>query len=126
MKPPFLKIFNLVSLSYASRVRYFLLICLQSFFLIAFSQKQQLKFEHLGTNAGLSQSNVICILQDSRGFMWFGTRDGLNKYDGYNFTVYKNTADTNSISNNFITHILVDSNGIHMILPTATVSLIIL
>jgi len=45
-----------------------------SFF--AFPQSQHVKFEHLGTGDGLSQSNVICIMQDSRGFMWFGTRMG--------------------------------------------------
>ena len=76
------------------------------------AQPPQLKFSHLDRDAGLSQSNVICILQDSRGFMWFGTRDGLNKYDGYQFTVYKNnTEDTNSLSNNFITGIIEDSKG---------------
>ena len=45
--------------------------------------------------------------------MWFGTRDGLNKYDGYQFTVFKNkTGDANSLSNNFITNIIEDSKGI--------------
>ena len=76
------------------------------------AQPPQLKFSHLDRDAGLSQSNVICILQDRRGFMWFGTRDGLNKYDGYQFTVYKNnTEDTNSLSNNFITGIIEDSKA---------------
>ncbi|HEY8894612.1 MAG TPA: two-component regulator propeller domain-containing protein, partial [Niastella sp.] len=56
------------------------LLCCQGF--VAFSQQQQIRFEHLGINDGLSQSNVTCILQDSRGFMWFGTRDGINMYDG--------------------------------------------
>ena len=60
----------------------------------------------------LSQSNVICILQDSKGFMWFGTRDGLNKYDGYNFTVYKHDRNNNnSISGNFISAIIESHNG---------------
>ncbi len=78
-----------------------------------FSQKQYLKFEHLDINSGLSQNNVLCILQDSRGFMWFGTRDGLNKYDGYNFTVYKNDPNNDkSISNNFISGLVEDSKGI--------------
>jgi signal transduction histidine kinase/ligand-binding sensor domain-containing protein/DNA-binding response OmpR family regulator len=76
------------------------------------SQNKHLKFEHLQTDAGLSQSNVLCILQDSRGFMWFGTRDGLNKYDGYKFTVYKNDAkNKNTISNNLITDIIEDRKG---------------
>jgi len=78
----------------------------------ALAQKGNLKFEHLDINAGLSQNHVLCILQDSRGFMWFGTGDGLNKYDGYKFTVYKNDAkDSNSISNNFISGIIEDVKG---------------
>lgn len=77
-----------------------------------FSQPRNLKFQHLGTAEGLSQSNILCILQDSRGFMWFGTRDGLNKYDGYKFTVYKNNPDDeNSISNNFIMDVAEDRDG---------------
>src|ERR1700733_10382127 len=80
--------------------------------LYAFSQNSRLKFSHIGTDAGLSQSNVTCILQDSRGFMWFGTRDGLNKYDGYQFTVYKNIeGDQKSISNSFITSMIEDKKG---------------
>ena len=80
--------------------------------LVLVAQKQQLRFEHLGAPQGLSQSNATCILQDSRGFMWVGTQDGLNKYDGYAFTVYKNNAgDPNSLSNNSIKNILEDSRG---------------
>jgi signal transduction histidine kinase/ligand-binding sensor domain-containing protein/CheY-like chemotaxis protein len=80
--------------------------------LSGFSQLASPRFEHIGTESGLSQSNVICILHDSRGFMWFGTRDGLNKYDGYSFTIYKNIpTDARSISNNFITGIAEDRNG---------------
>ncbi|MEP6748648.1 MAG: two-component regulator propeller domain-containing protein [Bacteroidota bacterium] len=77
-----------------------------------FAQKQHLKFDHLDINSGLSQNNVACVLQDSRGFMWFGTRDGLNKYDGYKFTLYRNDAkDQYSISNNYITDIIEDRKG---------------
>jgi ligand-binding sensor domain-containing protein/signal transduction histidine kinase len=76
------------------------------------AQKPSVKFEHLDINQGLSQNNIMCILQDKRGFMWFGTRDGLNKYDGYKFTVYRNDpANKHSISNNFITAIAEDSKG---------------
>ncbi|HKB45115.1 MAG TPA: two-component regulator propeller domain-containing protein, partial [Chitinophagaceae bacterium] len=93
-------------------IRYSIFVFLQVIALNAVSQKQNIKFEHLGTEQGLSQSNVLCILQDSRGFMWFGTRDGLNKYDGYEFTVYKNKADDkNSISNNYIQAIKESKNG---------------
>lgn len=85
-----------------------LLVCF-----LAFSQRPNIKFDHLDINSGLSQNHIMCILQDSRGFMWFGTRDGLNKYDGYKFTVYKNNPeDAGSISNNFISGIAEDSKGV--------------
>ncbi|MBE9562112.1 MAG: response regulator, partial [Proteobacteria bacterium] len=59
---------------------------------------------------GLSQSTVYTILQDSQGFMWFGTQDGLNKYDGYKFTHYKHIPnDPKSLSGNFITFIYEDT-----------------
>ena len=93
------------------KTSYYLFLLLMIPFL-GFSQNKHLKFEHLQTDAGLSQSNVISILQDSRGFMWFGTRDGLNKYDGYKFTVYKNEPkNKNSISNSYIPDIIESSNG---------------
>jgi len=89
-----------------------LLLILLNLSFFAYSQQKQIKFDHIGNKQGLSQSNVLCILQDSRGFMWFGTRDGLNRYDGYRFTVFKNeAANKNSISSNFITDILEDSTG---------------
>ncbi|HTI09390.1 MAG TPA: two-component regulator propeller domain-containing protein [Puia sp.] len=90
-----------------------LFIALQvCFSLSATSQSQHVKFEHLGTADGLSQSNVICIMQDSRGFMWFGTRDGLNRYDGYQFTVYKNDPlDKKSLGNSFIMDMVEDREG---------------
>lgn len=70
------------------------------------------EFEHLSIDEGLSQSTVTSILQDHMGFMWFGTRDGLNKYDGYEFIVYKHQSkNSNSISHNYITSILEDKSG---------------
>ncbi|NBC16404.1 MAG: response regulator [Bacteroidetes bacterium] len=51
--------------------------------------EQPVRFEHLTLEDGLSQGNVYAILQDRRGFLWFGTDDGLNRYDGYTITVYK-------------------------------------
>lgn len=68
-------------------------------------------FRHITVNQGLSQGSVVSILQDSRGFMWFGTQDGLNRYDGYNFTVFKNSpTDSTSLDDNFIVTIAEDSN----------------
>lgn len=74
------------------------------------AQAPELKFRHLGNEQGLSNSTIETILQDSRGFMWFGTRDGLNKYDGYQITVYRyDAADSNSISDNYIKCLYEDS-----------------
>lgn len=53
------------------------------------ARPSDLKFTHLTTNDGLSQGTITEILQDRRGFMWFATRDGLNRYDGNAFVVYK-------------------------------------
>jgi ligand-binding sensor domain-containing protein/signal transduction histidine kinase len=96
----------------AKQLRYLFLFCLQAFSCFAFSQKQDLKFDHLTTLNGLSQSNVICFLHDSRGFMWVGSENGLNRYDGYNFIVYKNDpAKKSSLSNNHVTDIVEDVHG---------------
>src|SRR5882757_9839465 len=67
------------------------------------------KFSQLTTLDGLSQSTVNCILKDKFGFLWFGTQDGLNKYDGYTFTVYRNNPkDPRSIPDNQIKCIFED------------------
>jgi len=93
-------------------IRYLFLCMLQFNCFFVFAQKLPIQFEHLGTNDGLSQSNATCILQDSRGFMWFGTQDGLNKFDGYQFTVYKNNlTDPNSLGHNYIKSIIEDAKG---------------
>lgn len=64
---------------------------------------QALRFEHIGVEDGLSQSTITTILQDRRGFLWFGTEDGLNRYDGYTFTVFKpDPDDSSSISDRWI------------------------
>ncbi len=77
-----------------------------------FPQLYEYKFDHLSIKDGLSQSVVTCIYQDQKGFMWFGTQDGLNKYDGYNFTVYKYVPfDSTSLSDNWIQAISEDENG---------------
>jgi ligand-binding sensor domain-containing protein/signal transduction histidine kinase/DNA-binding response OmpR family regulator len=88
------------------------------------SQAPELKFKHITNEQGLSNTSVECIFQDNRGFIWFGTLDGLNSYDGNKITVYTNNPkDTNSISDNTIHCIFEDwkhrlwigtSNGLNL------------
>ncbi len=78
----------------------------------AAAQTQKIRFERLTIEDGLSQDAILAIAQDTQGFLWFGTEDGLNKYDGYKFTVYKHdTDDPASLIDNFVSEILVDRNG---------------
>lgn len=89
---------------------FFLSFCISSGI---FGQSQRLLFEHVTMAHGLSQVLVNSIIQDTTGFLWFGTQDGLNCYDGYNFKIYKpNRQDPHSISSNNITKIFQDSYGI--------------
>ncbi|HTR80867.1 MAG TPA: two-component regulator propeller domain-containing protein [Bacteroidota bacterium] len=77
-----------------------------------YPQTQDLEFERISLQQGLSQTSVFSIVQDHQGFLWFGTQDGLNKYDGYSFTVYRrDIADTTTISDNYITVLYVDRSG---------------
>ncbi len=78
-----------------------------------FSQEYQIKFDHLTIDQGLSHSKVNCIYQDSRGFLWFGTNEGLNRYDGYDFTVFqKEPNQDEGLSANLIRCIIEDRNGL--------------
>ncbi len=78
-----------------------------------FGQPDSLRFEHLSVKQGLSHNKIFCILQDREGFLWFGTRDGLNKYDGYNFTVYQPDPanPTHHLRHNWIKDIYEDKAG---------------
>lgn len=73
---------------------------------------QNFRFETLNSDNGLSQNTVLSILQDSRGFLWFGTYDGLNRYDGYSFKVYKiEKGNPKSIQGQTFRSIVEDKNG---------------
>ena len=93
----------------------FALACLCSLFAAAPARAQppSPRFTHLTSAQGLSHDMVRCILQDSRGFMWFGTDDGLNKYDGYTFTIYRHRrSDPDSLSDNTVYARYQDHTGI--------------
>lgn len=76
------------------------------------AQETEIRFKRITINDGLSLSSVYCIYQDRKGFMWFGTEDGLNRYDGKNFVIYRdNPLDSNSISNKWIELIYEDYNN---------------
>ena len=87
---------------------------LTSLFLYSLSgNSQELNFKHISINDGLSQNAVFAIIKDSKGYMWFGTKDGLNKYDGYNFTIYQyNPFDSTTLSANYITSLFEDERGL--------------
>lgn len=101
--------------NYRTSVRrrcYLCIVLLSCLVHLALAQKQDLKFRHISLEEGLSQSFVTCIFQDSRGFMWIGTSEGLNKYDGYKITIYKNNHDDrHSITHNQINEITEDDEG---------------
>ena len=88
------------------------LIVIHIFLLSKLFSQQHISFDHLSVEDGLSQSSVTCILQDKKGFIWFGTQDGLNRYDGYNFKIFKNDPlDTTSLTDNFIFSICENQSG---------------
>ncbi len=77
------------------------------------AQQPALYFKRLGHANGLSNNKVNCILRDKRGFTWIGTDDGLNRYDGHNFLVFKNVpGESSSVSGNTITDLHEDKDGI--------------
>jgi ligand-binding sensor domain-containing protein/signal transduction histidine kinase/DNA-binding response OmpR family regulator len=76
------------------------------------AQQAQLSFKHYTINEGLSQNTVYCLLEDKDGLIWMGTEDGLNKFDGYDFTQYKHDFRySNSVSHNQINTLYEDREG---------------
>ncbi len=70
---------------------------------VSVSMAAPFKFENFTTGDGLSNNAVQVVFQDSRGYLWIGTEDGLNRYDGYTFTIYRNDpADSASLSHNSV------------------------
>jgi len=76
------------------------------------SKETPIRFQHLTIEDGLPQNSVLAMLQDSTGFMWFGTETGLARYDGYSFKIFQHEQDnSNSLSHNYITKIVEDNQG---------------
>ncbi|MGE4540500.1 MAG: two-component regulator propeller domain-containing protein [Bacteroidales bacterium] len=91
---------------------YFLLILISFFSVVIVSAQPNYHFEHLSKNEGLSQGTVNAIYQDINGLMWFGTKDGLNRYDGNKIKVFRrNFEDPNSLPNNHVLAINQDETG---------------
>ncbi len=76
------------------------------------AQAQTIRFERMTAEDGLSQNAILAIAQDTQGFLWVGTEDGLNKYDGYQFTVFKHDPDDpGSLRDNFVSALYIDKTG---------------
>ena len=78
----------------------------------ASAQIGTVRFEHLTINDGLSQSSVNALLEDRQGFLWVGTQDGLNRFDGYDFVVFRNDInDSTALSSSNISSLHLDREG---------------
>ena len=82
-------------------------------FFIGWASTDRVRFERLTVEDGLSQVVVQDVCQDKTGYIWVGTQDGLNRYDGYQFLVFRNTAeDKRSLSDNFVLDLFEDHLGV--------------
>jgi len=98
-------------------------VALRSFFIIIFfwinisifsyhSYGQRYYFEHFQVEHGISNNTASCVLQDQKGFIWVGTKDGLNRFDGYAFKIFRNEKnDSTSLGNNSVWKLFESSNG---------------
>jgi ligand-binding sensor domain-containing protein/two-component sensor histidine kinase len=93
-------------------IGYCCILCIPSFINAQGQPVSNTIFHSIGLNEGLSQGMVNSILQDRYGFMWFASKDGLNRYDGTNFKIYRHDPeDTTSIADSYVSSLLEDSKG---------------
>ena len=99
-------------MSFIKRIYLFILFSAIGIMTLSANDNGSIKFSHISLNNGLSQSTVFSIAQDKRGNMWFATYDGVNKFDGYDFTIYQHDAsDPHSIANDIARTVMTDSQG---------------
>jgi ligand-binding sensor domain-containing protein len=84
------------------------------------AQSTRIKFEHISLEEGLSQSSVTSIVQDEKGFMWFTTIDGLNKYDGYTLKIYYNLDEPGALTDNVLNVLYETNEGENSVLWVGT------
>ncbi len=76
-------------------------------------QSASVRFDNYTVEDGLSESAIDCVVQDSQGFVWIGTEDGLNRFDGYSFRIYRHDPqDPNSLSSSSIRDLHADDDGL--------------
>lgn len=94
-------------------IAFFFLLCFaQICFTGLYASNRVAQLEMFGIDDGLSQTAISCVMQDSQGFLWIGTQDGLNRFDGYSFKSYRNLPnDSTSLANNNIVSLQEDENG---------------
>jgi ligand-binding sensor domain-containing protein len=93
---------------------YLIRLCSLLLIICSFAQAAplSLRFEHLGVEQGLTQESITKVIQDKYGYLWIGTQAGLNRYDGYRMTVFKNDpTDPGSLRDNYIQALYEDSSG---------------
>ena len=96
------------------KLRYFYVLIIFSllFIRVLVAQKSDMVFEHITVDNGLSQNTVSALIQDSEGFIWIGTYEGLDRYDGYNFKIYEHDPlNDKSLSENYIWCLYESSKG---------------
>lgn len=92
------------------KLRFLMILLFLTYGTVVFSQSYS--FRHYKVEEGLSYNAVICSYQDKKGFLWFGTKDGLNRFDGNNFKTFRHDPDEPAtIGNNFIKTLHEDKNG---------------
>jgi signal transduction histidine kinase/ligand-binding sensor domain-containing protein/DNA-binding NarL/FixJ family response regulator len=95
------------------KTQFKIILSLLLLFLSVIIQGQNIfRFERMGSEDGLSQNTAFSILFDSKGFMWIGTMNGLNRYDGFEFRIYRSSSEnTNNFTNNRVTRLWEDRKG---------------